>query len=85
MVDSARTSLGQLIRRGYAGAQSLIANRGVAGSWETFRLVNNSNGTVSLQATVNGKYVAAENAGAAALIANRDAIGLWEQFDLVTA
>ena len=49
-----------------------------------WRLINNANGTVSLQATVNNRYVAAENAGAAPLIANRDAIGPWEQFDLIT-
>jgi alpha-L-fucosidase 2 len=39
---------------------------------------------VSFQATVNSKYVTAENGGAAALIANRDTIGPWEQFDLIT-
>jgi len=54
------------------------------GPWETFRLIHNANGTVSLLAFVNNRYVTAENAGASALIANRTAIGTWEQFDLVT-
>ena len=39
---------------------------------------------VSLMATVNSRYVVAENGGAAPLIANRTAIGPWEQFDLAT-
>jgi hypothetical protein len=68
-----------------AGAASLIANRGAAGSWETFQLIRNTDGTVSLLATVNSKYVTAENAGAQPLIANRAAIGLWEKFDLIGA
>jgi hypothetical protein len=60
----------------------LIANRGAVGSWETFQLVHNPDGSISLKAGVNGKYVTAENAGGAALIANRTAIGPWEEFDL---
>ena len=67
------------------GNAALIANRTAAGPWETFKLIRNSNGTVSLLATVNNQYVCAENAGAAALIANRGAIGGWEQFDQVPA
>ncbi|MEU8391680.1 glycoside hydrolase family 95-like protein [Micromonospora sp. NPDC048843] len=54
------------------------------GSWETFALVRNTDGSVSLRATVNNRYVVAENGGAEALVANRDAIGPWEKFDLVT-
>ncbi|RZU76641.1 GH25 family lysozyme M1 (1,4-beta-N-acetylmuramidase) [Micromonospora kangleipakensis] len=37
----------------------------------------------SLLATVNNRYVTAENAGASALIANRTVIGPWEQFDQI--
>jgi hypothetical protein len=62
----------------------LIANRTAVGTWETFQLVRNSNGTVSLLAQANNRFVTAENAGAAALIANRTAIGTWEQFTLIT-
>ncbi|MGY0002357.1 GH25 family lysozyme [Micromonospora sp. I033] len=39
----------------------------------------------SLLATVNNRYVTAENAGSSALIANRTAIGPWEQFDRIDA
>jgi len=49
-----------------AGAGSLIANRTTVGSWETFQLVHNADGSVSLKALVNNMYVTAENAGAAA-------------------
>ncbi|WP_426502951.1 fascin domain-containing protein [Dactylosporangium sp. McL0621] len=66
-------------------AAALIANRTAFGQWETFKLIRNSNGTVSLQAAANNQYVCAENAGAAALIANRTTIGQWEQFDLIAA
>jgi hypothetical protein len=67
-----------------AGASPLIANRTAIGTWESFQLIHNSNGTVSLFALANSRYVTAENAGAQALIANRTAIGTWEQFDLIT-
>jgi hypothetical protein len=65
-----------------AGASALIANRTSVGQWETFGLIHNADGSVSLKAAANSKYVTAENAGAAALIANRTAIGPWEEFDL---
>jgi hypothetical protein len=63
----------------------LIANRGAVGSWEVFTLVANPDGSVSLKAYINGKYVTAENAGGSPLIANRSAIGLWEEFDPITS
>ncbi|MFC7762390.1 hypothetical protein ACFQY4_33420 [Catellatospora bangladeshensis] len=68
-----------------AGANPLIANRTAIGGWETFALIRNSNGSISLRAQANGRYVVAENGGAAPLIANRTSIGPWEQFDLVTS
>ncbi len=40
---------------------------------------------ISLRATINSRFVTAENAGARPLIANRTAIGPWEQFDLIPA
>jgi len=43
-----------------AGASALIANRTTVGTWETFQLVHNSNGTVSLRALANNQYVTAE-------------------------
>jgi len=67
-----------------AGASPLIANRAAIGTWETFQLIQNPGGTVSLLALADNRYVTAENAGASPLIANRTAIGTWEQFDLIT-
>ena len=66
-----------------AGASALIANRTAIGGWETFKLVQNGDGSVSLLAAANNRYVCADNAGAAALIANRTAIGPWEEFDRI--
>jgi hypothetical protein len=45
-----------------------------------FGVINNSDGTVSLE-SFYGKYVSAENAGASNLVANRTAIGTWEKFN----
>lgn len=47
---------------------------------QRFRIVTNSDGTISLRAKLNGKYVTAEKAGAAPLYANRTAVGPWEKF-----
>jgi hypothetical protein len=66
-----------------AGASPLVANRDTVGQWETFALIHNADGSVSLKSAANGKYVCADNAGASPLIANRDAIGAWESFDEV--
>jgi len=66
-----------------AGASALIANRTAVGLWETFGLIHNADGSVSLRAMANNDIVTAENAGAAPLIANRTAIGPWEEFDLI--
>jgi len=52
----------------------------VFGDAQKFRLVTNADGTVSLRATLNGKYVSAEAAGKEPLVANRSAIGPWEKF-----
>jgi beta-glucosidase len=65
-----------------APGASLLADATTIGSRQTFRLVHNPDGSVSLAAS-DGQYVCAENAGAAALIANRAAIGGWESFDLI--
>jgi len=66
-----------------AGRQPLIANRAAIGLWETFALLHNGDGSISLRAQVNGMYVTAEAAGSQSLIANRSAIGTWEELDLI--
>ena len=63
-----------------AGASPLIANRTAIGPWETFDLVGNSDGSVSLRAHANNDYVTAPNAGASPLIANKTTIGPSEEF-----
>jgi hypothetical protein len=73
---------GKYVTADRAGASALIANRTAIGPWEQFKIVPNSDGSVSFLAHANGKYVTAESAGAAALIANRAAIGPWEKFTL---
>ena len=39
--------------------------------------------TVSIRASANNSFVAAENAGAAALVANRTSVSTWEQFEII--
>ncbi|MEY9932966.1 hypothetical protein ABH926_007619 [Catenulispora sp. GP43] len=74
---------GDIVTADNAGASALIANRTSVGTWETFDLINNPDGSVSFRAHANGDIVTADNAGASPLIANRTAIGPWEEFDLI--
>jgi hypothetical protein len=53
------------------------------GAWETYTLIPNGDGTISLRSAANSRLVTAEAAGGAPLIANRTAIGVWEMFDMV--
>ncbi len=50
---------GQYVCAENAGANPLVANRAAVGAWETFARVNNPDGTISLRATVNNRYVVA--------------------------
>jgi len=47
---------------------------------QKFRIVANADGSISLRAKANGKFVTAERAGAGMVYANRTAIGQWEKF-----
>jgi hypothetical protein len=67
-----------------AGASPLIANQATASGWETFHLITNVDGTVSLLAEANNKYVTSNN-GTAPLIANQAAIAGWEKFTIAGA
>jgi hypothetical protein len=67
-----------------AGSAPLIADGTEAGRAQSFRLVRDTDGTVSLLAVAGGRYVTAADAGASALIADRTAIGPWERFTLTT-
>ncbi len=61
----------------------LIADSTTIGTNQQFDLIINDDGSVSLRAHSNNRYVCAEDAGASPLIANRTAIGLWEEFTLI--
>jgi hypothetical protein len=71
---------GRYVTAESGGSKPLIANRTAIGPWEKFRLVVNSDGTISLLAGANGRYVTAANAGSEPLIADRTAVGPWEKF-----
>ncbi|MGB8450923.1 MAG: discoidin domain-containing protein [Anaerocolumna sp.] len=66
------------------GDDPLIANRTSAGGWESFQIINNSDGTISLLSKVNGKYVCADLNQSAKLIARSSTIDTWEKFQKVT-
>ncbi len=78
---------GMIVLRAHAnnlivtGNDPLTADRTTVSAAETFQLVRDPDGSVSLK--VNDRYVCAENAGAQPLVANRTAIGAWEEFDLI--
>ena len=74
---------GKIVTADGAGRSPLIANRGSAGLWETFDLIDLGNGNVALRAHVNGRYVTAEAGGRSPLVANRTTVGAWETFQLV--
>lgn len=65
------------------GTASLIASRSRIGPEQTFVIHDLGNDTVALQASVNNKFVCAEN-GSGPLIANRSAVqGEWEKFRVI--
>ena len=66
------------------GNSPLIANKNsYEGARESFQLINNYDGTVSLKSNANGKYVCAVLDESNQLIARSDKINDWEKFKLV--
>lgn len=66
------------------GNDPLVANRdSYGGAWETFSVVNNNDGTISLKCGSNGKYVCAVMDEEKQLLARSSAIEDWEKFYLV--
>ena len=85
LVPGANVTLQSLINSQYvcadnAGASPLIANRTVAGQWETYTVVTAGNGNIALRALANGKYVDAANSGNNPLIADSTTIDTAETF-----
>lgn len=65
------------------GYDSLIANRdSCGGAWETFSIIRNADGTISLKSKINNKYVCAVLDEDSRLVARSDKIGTWEKFYL---
>jgi hypothetical protein len=73
---------GQIVTAENAGASALIANRVVVDVWETFDVIDNADGSVSLHSHADSKYVDAANS-TTSLIADSTTIGPNEEFDLV--
>lgn len=65
------------------GNDPLIANRSSASDWEAFKVIRNSDGTVSFLSQISNKYVSADLNIGGKLIADRTAIDTWEKFRIV--
>lgn len=66
------------------GASPLVANRdSYSGAWETIILENNDDGTVSLKAEANNKYICAVLDEQKQLLARSDSPSTWEKFQIV--
>lgn len=66
------------------GNNPLIADRDSVSGWETFEIVNNTDGTISIKASANGKYVCAVIDEQSQLLARGGQIGTWEKFKVVS-
>ena len=70
-----------------AGTSFLTATASVASTWEQYQIINNANGTISLQSTISGNFVSADIGLPAPntdqLISNRPVASTWEQFTIV--
>ncbi len=65
------------------GNDPLVGNRtSCAGAWETFYIVNNSDGTISLKSMANDKYVCAVIDEDNQLLARSSKIDTWEKYYL---
>lgn len=85
-----KASNGQYVCAEGGGGRAVVANRPVAGAWETFQLVDQNGSPLrsgdqgGLRAS-NGQFVCAEGGGGRELIANRMAISQWETFTILRA
>ena len=65
------------------GNDSLIANRSsCGGAWESLKIENNSDGTVSLKSIANGKYVCAVIDEQNQLLPRSNSASTWERFKI---
>ena len=72
---------GQVVCAENGGSETIVANRSsCGGAWETFQIVNNNDGTVSLKSIANGKYVCAVIDENNQLLPRSERVGTWEKF-----
>ena len=72
---------GQVVCAENGGSETIVANRSsCGGAWETFQIVNNNDGTVSLRSVSNGKYVCAVIDENNQLLPRSESVGTWEKF-----
>ena len=72
---------GQVVCAENGGSETIVANRSsCGGAWETFQIVNNNDGKVSLRSVSNGKYVCAVIDEKNQLLPRSGSIGTWEKF-----
>lgn len=72
---------GQVVCAENGGSETIVANRSLCGgAWETFQIVNNNDGTVSLKSIANGKYVCAVIDENNQLLPRSESVGTWEKF-----
>ena len=72
---------GQVVCAENGGSETIVANRSsCGGAWETFQIVNNDDGTVSLKSIANGKYVCAVIDENNQLLPRSERVGTWEKF-----
>lgn len=72
---------GQVVCAENGGSETIVANRSsCGGAWETFQIVNNNDGTVSLKSIANGKYVCAVIDENNQLLPRSESVGIWEKF-----
>jgi endoglucanase len=68
-----------------AGSGPLVANRVTVADSERFKIIKNSDSTISLLSMANKKYVQTDLNNAGRLIASASVIDTWEKFWLVNA
>lgn len=76
-----RASNGQYVVADWGGGGAVLANRTVPSAWETFRVLEWSEGVVSLQ-SYDGHYLTAVGGGGGALNASATTVGANEKFTL---
>ena len=81
--NTVKLSNGKYVAAENGGSETIVANRdSYGGSWETFYLINNDDGTVSIKADANNKYVCAVLDEENQLVPRSDNVGTWEKFQI---